>query len=89
MQGLVIDGLDPVNWLMEQREYWQYRSGRFSDPELPSILSQVDFQKLQRFLAAYTEDERGLYLSDSRSRFDRNTLQADNLVSIPRAICRH
>lgn len=64
MQGLLIDGLDPVNWLMEQREHWQYRSGRFPDPEPPSILSQLDLQKLQRFLAAYAEDERGLYLSD-------------------------
>jgi hypothetical protein len=64
MQGLVIDGLDPINWLMEQREYWQYRSGRFSDPEFPRILAELDTQRLQRFLTAYEQDERGIYLSD-------------------------
>lgn len=64
MQGLIVDGRDPIEWLMDQREFWQYRSGRFSDPEFPSILAQLDVQKLQRFLATYEEDDRGVYLSD-------------------------
>jgi hypothetical protein len=64
MQGVDIDGLAPISWLMEQREFWQYRSGRFPDPDFPRILSQLDTQKLQRFLTAYQEDTVGLYLSD-------------------------
>ena len=64
MQGLVVEGDDPLEWLMEQREFWQYRSARFPDPDFPSILAQIDTQKLQRFLSAYEEDKLGVYLSD-------------------------
>jgi hypothetical protein len=64
MQGLIVDNLDPMIWLMEQREYWQYRSGRFPDPEFPGILAQADLQKVDRLLNAYEEDSRGVYLSD-------------------------
>lgn len=64
MQGLVVDGQAPLKWLMEQREFWQYRSARFSDPEAPNILGQIDTQRLQRFLSTYEEDKLGVYLSD-------------------------
>jgi hypothetical protein len=64
MRGLAVDGQDPLEWLMEQREFWQYRSARFPDPEFPRILSQIDAQKLQRFLTTYQEDKLGVYLSD-------------------------
>lgn len=64
MQSLTIEGTDPLLWLMEQREFWQYRAGRFPDPELPSILDQIDFGKVQRFLSAYAGDTMGIYLSD-------------------------
>lgn len=64
MTGLTIDGVDPLLWLMDQREYWQYRAGRFPDPDFPSILEQFDVRKAQRLLAEYAEDSKGLYLSD-------------------------
>jgi hypothetical protein len=64
MQGLVVDGEDPLEWLMAQREFWQYRSARFPDPDFPSILAEIDTQRLQRFLSAYEEDGPGVYLSD-------------------------
>ena len=64
MAGLTIDGVDPLQWLMEQREFWQYRAGRFCDPDLPSTLDQIDISKAQRFLAEYAADRTGLYLSD-------------------------
>jgi hypothetical protein len=62
--GLTIDGIDPIAWLMAQREYWQYRSVRFSDPDFPETLDQIDINKVQRFLAEYSADTKGLYLSD-------------------------
>jgi hypothetical protein len=64
MRGLTIDGADPLSWLMDQREFWQYRSGRFPDPELPKILDRINIDKAQRFLAEYAADKSGLYLSD-------------------------
>jgi hypothetical protein len=64
MRSLTIDGADPLLWLMEQREYWQYRAGRFCDPDLPRILDQIKVDKAQRFLAEYAADRSGLYLSD-------------------------
>jgi hypothetical protein len=64
MRGLAIEGLDPINWLMEQREFWQYRSGRFPDPELPQSLLAIDVSRIQRYLATYVEDEKGVYISD-------------------------
>jgi hypothetical protein len=64
MTALVIDGIDPINWLMEQREAWQYRAPRFSDPELPDILKQFDIQKPQTLLSAYDNDPSGIYLAD-------------------------
>jgi hypothetical protein len=64
MRSLTIDGSDPLLWLMEQREFWQYRSGRFSDPDSPNTLDQIDIDRMQRFLAAYDEDNVGVYLSD-------------------------
>lgn len=64
MQGLVVDGLDPMEWLMEQREFWQYRSGRFSDPIYPKILARVDMQRVQRLLSTYESDGSGIYISD-------------------------
>lgn len=64
MRSLTIDGSDPLLWLMEQREFWQYRSGRFCDPDSPNTLDQIEIDRIQRFLAAYDEDSVGLYLSD-------------------------
>jgi hypothetical protein len=64
MRHLTIEGLDPFEWMMEQREFWQYRSGRFSDPDSPTILDQVDFKKMPAYLATYIDDKRGLYLAD-------------------------
>lgn len=64
MRALTIDGKDPILWLMEQREYWQYRAGRFCDPDMPSTFDGIDIHKLQRILAEYGTDKSGLYLSD-------------------------
>src|SRR3989442_10589304 len=64
MKGLTIQAADPLHWLMDQREYWQYRSGRFSDPDLPKVLVQVNVDKAQRMLAEYSADTKGLYLAD-------------------------
>lgn len=64
MRSLTIEGQDPITWLMDQREYWQYRAGRFSDPDLPSILDQVAPEKVQRLLAEYSTDTRGVFLAD-------------------------
>ena len=64
MQGLVVNGEDPIEWLMGQREFWQYRSARFPDPDFPGVLAEIDTQRLQRFLSAYEEDRLGVYLSD-------------------------
>lgn len=64
MAGLEVGGLDPFLWLMEQREYWQYRASRFPDPEMPDILAQVDVTKAQRLLEEYASDRTGVFLSD-------------------------
>ncbi len=64
MRGLEIDGIDPLLWLMEQREYWQYRSDRFPDPDFPPILAKIDSGKLQRLLQEYAADKTGIFLSD-------------------------
>jgi hypothetical protein len=64
MTGLEVNGLDPFVWLMEQREYWQYRASRFPDPDMPDILAQVDIKKIQRLLEEYASDQTGLFLSD-------------------------
>jgi hypothetical protein len=64
MRGLTIDGLDPLLWLMDQREYWQYRSARFPDPDSPQILIKFDVKKAQRLLEEYANDKTGLFLSD-------------------------
>jgi hypothetical protein len=64
MASLVIDGADPIDWLMEQREAWQYRAPRFPDPEFPEILKQLDSQKVERLLNAYDTDTTGIYLAD-------------------------
>jgi len=64
MRNLQIDGVDPIMWLMEQREYWQYRARRFPDPDFPSILDQIDPDKVQRLLAEYAADSKGVYLAD-------------------------
>ena len=64
MQGLTIDGVDPLLWLMDQRELWQYRAARFCDPDCPSVLDQIDPEKLQQLLAAYASDTTGVYLAD-------------------------
>lgn len=64
MQGLEIDGTDPLMWMMDQREYWQYRAARFSDPDFPTILDQIDPDKIQRLLAEYASDTKGIYLAD-------------------------
>jgi hypothetical protein len=64
MTGLEINGLDPVLWLMDQREYWQYRASRFPDPDSPPIFDQLDTHKAQRLLEEYASDRTGVFLSD-------------------------
>jgi hypothetical protein len=64
MRGLTIDGQDPIAWIMDQREYWQYRCGRFPDPELPLALENVEPEKIQRLLTAYSTDKSGIFLAD-------------------------
>lgn len=64
MTGLEIAGDDPVQWLLKQREYWQYRSGRFPDPELPDSLATLDVTKLSLLFETYANDATGAYLSD-------------------------
>jgi hypothetical protein len=51
-------------WLMNQREYWQYRAGRFPDPDQPNILDQIEPRKIQHLLVDYTNDTKGIYLAD-------------------------
>jgi hypothetical protein len=64
MRSLLVDGVDPILWLMEQREYWQYRAGRFSDPDLPDVLYKVDSKKMPRLLLEYEADSTGIFLAD-------------------------
>lgn len=64
MASLEVDGHDPFLWMMEQREYWQYRAARFPDPDMPDMLAQVDIARVQRLLEEYASDPTGLFLSD-------------------------
>ncbi|MHC4147497.1 MAG: hypothetical protein ACYS7Y_25650 [Planctomycetota bacterium] len=64
MSGLEIEGMDPILWLMNKREFWQYRSGRFPDPDFPDILENINISKVQRLLQEYLADRSGLFLSD-------------------------
>jgi hypothetical protein len=73
MRGLKIDEIDPILWLMEQREYWQYRAGRFPDPDMPDLFDQIGRRKMSQVLAAYAEDSSGIYLAD----------RSHALVSVP------
>ncbi len=64
MTGLQVGGDDPIQWLLQQREYWQYRCGRFPDPEYPDALAALDPAKLSLLLETYSGDNTGAYLSD-------------------------
>lgn len=64
MRSLQVDGDDPLGWLMDQREYWQYRAGRFPDPEVPDVLEKMEPAIMSRLLAAYAADTSGVYLAD-------------------------
>lgn len=64
MRGLQIDGVDPVLWLMQLREYWQYRAARFLDPELPDVFEAIDTRKAPRLLGEYARDTEGVFLAD-------------------------
>ncbi len=64
MKNLQIGGADPVQWLLHQREYWQYRCGRFPDPEFPDALAGLDAAKLPLLLETYAGDATGAYMSD-------------------------
>ena len=64
MRSLNVEGVDPVLWLMDQREFWQYRAARFPDPDFPTILDQIEPGKIQRLLMEYANDTRGVYLAD-------------------------
>lgn len=64
MRSLQIDGADPLIWLMQQREYWQYRAGRFADPDLPTTLDQIDTKRAAQLLMQYESDSSGVYLAD-------------------------
>lgn len=64
MTSLEIDGIDPLNWLMGNREYWQYRASRFPDPDYPNLFAHFDLKKANRLLEEYYNDATGLFLSD-------------------------
>lgn len=64
MSSLEIDGLDPLNWLMGNREYWQYRASRFPDPDSPDLFSHFETKRANRLLEEYHNDISGVYLSD-------------------------
>ena len=64
MSALEVNGQDPYLWLMEQREYWQYRAARFPDPDMPVLLARIDIKKIQRLIQEYELDAKGLFLSD-------------------------
>lgn len=64
MRGLTIDSTDPISWLMDKREYWQYRAARFPDPDFPQILDKIEMNKTQRLLEEYSTDTSGVYLAD-------------------------
>ncbi len=73
MGSLQIASEDPIYWLMQQREYWQYRSARFSDPDFPDVLAKLDPGKLSLLLETYSKDTSGVYLAD----------ESHALVSLP------
>jgi hypothetical protein len=73
MRGLQIAGHDPLEWLMMQREHWQYRCGRFPDPDFPDCLATLDPRKISQMLEAYSHDKAGVYLAD----------ESHSLVSLP------
>lgn len=73
MQGLQIAGLDPIEWIMSQREHWQYRCGRFPDPDFPDALASLNPKKVSQYLEAYSRDATGVFLAD----------ESHALVSLP------
>ena len=73
MGSLQIGSEDPIQWLMRQREYWQYRCGRFPDPDFPDVLAKLNPVRLSLLLEAYSNDASGVYLSD----------ESHALVSLP------
>lgn len=64
MRGLEIAGEDPFHWITQQREHWQYRCGRFPDPDLPDSLASHDPKRMSRLIETYLHDQTGAYLAD-------------------------
>jgi hypothetical protein len=64
MSSLEIDGKPPLNWLMENREYWQYRAARFPDPDCPDLFVHFEQKKANRLLEEYYTDSSGIFISD-------------------------
>lgn len=66
MRSLRIANQDPLEWITQQREHWQYRCGRFPDPELPAVLAGINPNRLTQLVEAYFSDSVGVYLADEK-----------------------
>ncbi|ATJ81235.1 hypothetical protein ACFPTY_18635 [Halomonas beimenensis] len=52
-----IDGVYPTQWMMDQREYFNYKKCGFSDPEPPAVLQKVCDLGVRKAVSAYLEDD--------------------------------
>ena len=64
MTSLEVGGTEAFDWLMGNREYWQYRASRFPDPDHPDLFTHFELKKANRLIEEYYNDSIGVFLSD-------------------------
>jgi len=55
---------DPLNWLMEKREYANYKEAKFSEPTIPKHFKKIVDNELRLALKDYLTDTSNIYLFD-------------------------
>jgi len=60
-----IAGDPALEWLIDRREYANYKQGRFPDPDVPPHFSKVNQLGLRRAINAYLAEPSSLYIFDA------------------------
>lgn len=74
-----IDGQPPFEWLMEQREFLNYKTAKFPDPLRPACFNDGIESQLDHFLQTYISDSEYQYTFDPDHA----------LIALPIAVLKH